>query len=289
MKFNQYINQYRFFLDFFKINAIIFIDKERKYSIDMDTDSIFEHYSKILDNLLDNNNWFKTYFQFPCSVENLDVNEDLHFRFGVSRGCVIDDNYDWCVKFNLLDLDTWYSYFHYCEKEEKVYLRAKDEHLSKYFAEARYIGTYHRYISFYHYNEIVDYFDFDEYEEDVKNLNKVLEDDLRDAWTDDIEISIPLFAYPCGQPYDYPFYNEAERVAAKRITSPLNDKNIAVAITFIHEYGFNEYKRISKFLSEQHLNDFHCQNAMIINGKYIFTDYSGFQSEGSSDDDVLFS
>jgi len=249
----------------------------------MDTQAIFSHYSHVLDNLLENNLWFAMYFQRPSSIEDISgedticVPANINIRFGVSKGCLIDEDYGWCVKFNLEDWDSYNDTYHYCEYEEKIYQKAKKAHINNYFAEAQYIGDYTRVLEFYDYNDIdhnmdwQDYWDEDEFLKELKEVEENMS-------LKEIEICIPLYAYPRAQRHFYEHdFSEKEQARARTIKSPLNEKNICVAAEFIRLYGFDEYVKLTHFLEENKINDIHRGNVMDINNNFVIIDYSGYK------------
>ena len=155
--------------------------------------ALFTHFSSILDNLLDNSNWFRTYFQAPWSLSD-DINgedvsemdDNIHIRSGATRGCIIDDRYDWVVKF---DIEEDYEYGSACAREVDIYTDAQERSLTKYFCPVIYLGYYQRTINFYSINDIEREVNLYEYDEDsIVDAVCNLEDDLKQ----EITIYIPL-------------------------------------------------------------------------------------------------
>ena len=74
-------------------------------------DKTFEHYKRVLDDLIAENEFFRFYFQSPYTLMDRDNglmredyncgNHNIEMFFGVTRGCIVDADYDEVVKFNL--------------------------------------------------------------------------------------------------------------------------------------------------------------------------------------------
>lgn len=255
----------------------------------MNKHEVFAHFSDIIDNMLHYSLFFCTYFQNPYPAENiygaiddLAVPENIAIKFGATRGCIVDEDYDYVVKFDVEEDKYGWA----CEREEKIYHAAVIEGVSNYFAECVYLGTYHKVIPFYSYSEIerkMDWYDYDG--ESFDNTFMQIEDELGEIR--DIVISIPLYAYPrASRKYHSPSIDTDEIInKAQKIISPMRDKNLAVAIDFIREYGEDEYQRVSDFMIEQDINDLHTGNFAFINNRYVCLDYSGFHSCTDTDTD----
>lgn len=249
----------------------------------MNKKEIFAHFSSIIDDMLEESLFFSTYFQRPYSAENMygsiddpALPENISIKFGATRGCIIDDYSDYVVKFDVEE-DIYGSA---CERESELYQRAKDLQLNKYFAECVYLGTYTKTIRFYDYDAIdrnLNWCDYDPIGFEEKFIAH--EDDFGEI--QNIVISIPLYAYPKAKPF-YPIgklgSSEDNDYAqkAKKISSPLRDENLVVAINFIREYGEEEYQRISSFMYEEDINDLHQANFADVGGHYTVIDYAGY-------------
>ena len=255
----------------------------------MDKKEIFQHYSRILDNMLDESLFFDTYFQSCYSMEDIEgsiddaaVPEGLDIRFGVSRGCLIDNDYDYVVKF---DIDFDNDGGSICEREIEFYREAARKGLEKYFASAAYIGTYTKTITFYNIEEIernLDWIDYNPTDFDEAFMRA--EDNFGELLP--ITISIPLYAYPKADSYCYSNLIEEEEERCKSIArssdSPLRRRNLQIAMEFIHLYGEDEYDRLSDFLELCDINDLHYKNMGFIDGNLVIIDYGGYHS-GDSD------
>ena len=75
---------------------------------------IFEYYSRLLDKLIDEHDYFKYYFQDPTTQYFGRLRENgLRIRCGIFRGCLISNNCDYVVKFPLSETGE-----ECCEREE---------------------------------------------------------------------------------------------------------------------------------------------------------------------------
>ena len=256
----------------------------------MNKHEVFSHFSSILNNMLDTSLFFETFWQSPYSADDFygsyddeALPENLNIRFGATRGCIIDDYYDYVVKFDVEE-DIYGSA---CEREESLYASEERKNLNQYFAECVYLGTYTKTIRFYDYYDIERYmswsgYDWREFEQDFMNNEDYFGE------IHDITISIPLYAYPKAEPHR-PMgiagtYDDNEYVnKAQKIYSPMRTENLIVAVDFIRQYGEEEYQRISDFLIAEDVNDLHQNNLGDVDGHYMILDYSGYH-DGYSDD-----
>ena len=235
----------------------------------MDKQSIFQHYSNILDNLL-KQPFFQVYFQYPYSINEEIERKNLLIKCGATRGCLIDLNYDYVVKY---DIDEGYS-----DREIEIYEAAEDAGLGEYFAASCYLGTYRKTIKTYDYKEIEDEFNWYDEDEFYEELNKI-KDEL-EQYT--IVVEIPLYAYEKASDYcnswQYHYSQQSER-EAKHSSGPLRERNLMVAAMFIENYGFAAYEDLNNFLLEYGVNDIHCANIGIINDRVCLIDYAGFNDK----------
>lgn len=257
----------------------------------MDRAAVFNHYSHMLDTLLENTLFFNYYFQAPYTLEE-DIEHpcfdlDWYIHFGATRFCLEDRAYDYVVKGNLLDYCA-------CEKEQEIFEVAEKEGLSKYFVQPHYIGTYTRTINFYDSADIEPYMDdFCSYDEE-EFIHAFEDNEDRFGEIQPILISIPLYAYQRVVPYNFNkaydllAYQEKSDLekTARKIKSPLRERNLAIAIEFVREYGEEEYSRFSDFLREWRVNDLHCNNLCDIEGRLCLSDFAGY--DGDYDDDWEF-
>lgn len=244
----------------------------------MNKQEIFNHYSTIIDEMINNSLFWSTYWQRPWSfgstIDGSDYDEmpaHILIQGGVTRTCIVDQDYDWVVKIDVEED----AYGSACEREEQIYDAAKAYALDRYFAEVMFLGTYTREINFYDIMDVerwCDMFDYDpEYFEKAFSENEEKFGPIRP-----ITISIPLYAYRRADTYDCGPVDADSRARAKKIASPLYSRNIAVATAFIREFGMDEYKAFSEFSLEWDINDLHCNNIGEIDGHFCIIDYSGY-------------
>ena len=247
----------------------------------MNKSAVMSHFSAILDNMLDNSLYFDVFFQQPVSasdiggsIDDISVPENINIYFGATRGCIVDDNYDYVIKF---DVDEDNDGGSCCAREYGIYERAKARGFGQYFTEVEYLGSYTKTIMFYDFNDITRHFDFDYYYDGFDEEFAKYEDYFGDIHP--VTISIPLYAYrkaswhsskprPMGAP-DY-------LKLVKKITSPMRDKNISVAVEFVYEYGEEAYAELTDFMYEENINDLHGGNIGDVDGHMVFIDFSGY-------------
>lgn len=253
----------------------------------MDNREIFAHYTTILDNLIDDYNFFRFYFQSSYSLDEDIVGEyeegyfreeNIDIRFGVSRGCIIDHNFPYVVKFDLDEEQGIYKGT--CENEVMIYEAAKLAGFEKYLCEPIYLGEYVRTFEFYPYNEIIrhidDFYGFNE-NDFTEKLYYAMDEGLN---TKTITVNIPLYAYPRARKYflKFDYSNEAKNEVIQN-GSPLTERSSAIGCAFIEEYGKMAFKEFSEFLEEYEVNDIHSGNIMSLNGHLIITDFSGYNED----------
>lgn len=244
----------------------------------MDKRAIFEHYSHVIDQMIDNSMFWATYFERPYSLEDSACGSDcdnvlmynITFSCGATRACIIDENLDWVVKFDIEE-DAEGSC---CEREVRIFEQAEAYNLGKFFAQPVFLGYYNRSYFFYDVNDIEEKMDWSYYDETEfeQNLRKI-EDTLT---IKNITVHIPLFAYPRADYCNFPFLSKEECKQFSRSNSPLVERNVIVGAAFANEYGFDEYNRLTNFCLQQHINDLHTGNVGTINGHVVLIDYSGY-------------
>ena len=242
-------------------------------------DAIFSHFSSILDNLLSQTSFFQRYFQYPVYIYDIEgsnngaIPPNIHLHFGVSRGCILDDNFpDWAVKFNLGDADCCN-----CITEIDHYESATRAHLQQYFAQPMYIGSYERVINTYPYESIDSSFDWVDFDEDYfKEQIELNKDFLGDK--EKIYIQVSLYAYPRASSHFYGVRgcDEDKYLHDVIYSSPECDISSEVATELVRCYGEDEYQRLVNFLVNEGINDIHCGNVGDIAGKFVILDYSGY-------------
>lgn len=245
---------------------------------------IFNHFKNILDELIDESNFFKYYFQYPTSLDEDIYWEDWEeceaiysnstsIRFGASRGCLIDDTYDYVVKFDLTNGDEAPT----CSDEVLIYDAAAQNGLERFFAKPIYLGTYTKKIKFYAWSyDIENPYCFDE-DYIAKSIQELI--DNYDTHKEEIEIKIPLYAYPKAERHEFHVYEEDQDETYRSVShsnSPLVEREAGIGYAFISMYGEDVFDALTEFCDEHNINDLHTGNVMELNGELIFTDYCGY-------------
>lgn len=235
----------------------------------MDMKAVFAHYSHWLDNAIDADDFLKYYFQIPF-VRDLDEfgYQDVHIACGAFRGCLISDCCDYVVKFPICP-----DGLECCEREERIYDHALSQDLQDYFVEPIYLGDYEKVIHFYRAEDIDDY--YDEFEQD---FYEVLENHVYDLISEEIVISIPLYAYPKAHVFSTNHWRKksTEETANKVCSScsPLKD-NMVTACAIYAEYGKEVFDKLSNFAFQEGINDLHAHNIGYLNNHLVIIDYAG--------------
>ena len=242
----------------------------------MNKNEIFTHYASILDKMLDSSNWFRVYFQQPWSfsvrIDKEDAEElpdNISVDCGATRGCIIDNEYDWVVKY---DIEEDYDYGSACSREVDIYEAAKEQNLDEYFTPAIYLGTYKRVINYYPYEYItreIDLYDYDE-NQIIEFINNNMNADQMIS----ITIYLPLYAYRRAR-FNFHAVSDKSRRQVKTLSGPLT-YNLTVGSIFLDCYGTDEWDTLNDFLSEWDVNDLHQANIGIINDKVCLIDFAGY-------------
>ena len=234
----------------------------------MDRNEVFQHYSEILDDLIDNSEFFQIYFQSCYTLEDdMELKNYLKLCTGVSRGCLIDSRYDYVVKFNL-------NQYSACDREISIYEDAIHYKVDKFFAEPIYIGTYKKSFKSYKLCDVLDTIDTWYNEDDFNQKLPRIEAECEKC---PIFVSIDLFAYPRVDFSEtlFSFYTKEDEDYAKESVSPLKEFNLAIAAAFIADYGTEEYNRLTDFLYDWDINDIHLGNVGEFHNRIVIIDYAG--------------
>ena len=248
----------------------------------MNKREIFEHYSSILDELIDNSLFFSTYFQSPYYIaddifgyDDEVMRNGVSYHTGATRGCLVDEDEDYVVKFDIREDD----YGSACEREVEIYRDAVESDLAQYLCEAQYIGTYTHKINFYDYYNIELHMNWCDYEPEYFE-KEFAEHEDEFGELQEIVISLPLYAYRRADTFDCGPADAYSKALAEQCESPLKERNIAVATAFIRDYGFEEYERFSEFAEAQGINDIHIANIGSIDSTMRIIDYAGYHDGG---------
>ena len=234
----------------------------------MDNQAIFQHYSQILDKILDTSEFFQMYFQ-SCYIldDDLDIALNTKISTGVSRGCLIDQDYDYVVKFPLHDSSN-------CERETMIFQDAVNNHLDNFFIQPTFIGTYQKTISAYKIDDIADTIEWYT-EEDFNSQLPLIQEKYKKQI---VTIRLKFFAYKRADTCNdetFMRYSIDDEEYAENSTSPLREYNLAIAAAFIADYGPDEYERLTVFLYEWDINDIHFGNVGEIDNHIVIIDYAG--------------
>jgi len=238
--------------------------------------STFEHYSDVIDSLIDSSDYFKVYFQNPWYTEETiygdefdELPDSISVTCGATRGCIVDKNSDWVVKFDVCEDEKGSA----CAREMNVYKAAQNAGFAPMLAEVQYLGVYTRTYEYYAYEDVDNYCGWLCYEDLIEGIHNYADKMTQHTVT----VCIHLYAYrratehKCGERYSV-----AEERSARTVASPMYKRNLGVAIEFIRTYGLDVYKTFSDFLNEWEVNDLHFGNIGDIDGHLVFIDYAGY-------------
>lgn len=256
----------------------------------MNTNEVFNHYSRILDDLISDFNFFKAFFQEPYYLDEVIDSDDYNYDFpcnikiacGATRCCIVDKDYPYVVKMNLAETDNLSDA---CEDEISIYSAAVEFGCQNYLTEARYLGEYVKEIFFYSIRDINYNMDYEAYLDEEKfndNLQEMV--DEADVKRKKITIHIPLYGYRRADNYSI-----LGNIPKKEIStaSPLCQRNENIGYAFARDWGVEEYDIFSRFLSEYNVNDLHCGNIGGIDGRIVLIDFGGFH-DGEEDEEYNY-
>lgn len=247
----------------------------------MNKNEIFNHYSDIIDTLIAKTSYFKYFFQYPESLdddifsEEYGVPANVSIRFGATRACIIDNDYNYVIK---LDIAGDCENDSICQHEVNIYEDACKNHFDHYLTPVSYVGTYSKTFHFYTYTDIIQVviipynmsFTTDLFEEKLQEAEE--KGYLRPSMKKEITIEVPLFAYDFAKKYKFSYAN----IKVPKNNSPLCERNELIAQEFIYQYGEDVYNNFSTFLRKWHINDLHFSNVGNVNGTFRIIDYGGY-------------
>ena len=240
-------------------------------------DEIFKHFSDLLTKELDES------YMFRIEMYNLD--EETNYTFetadaycssGATRMAIIDENYDWIIKFARSEDNRCQDL---CEVEEDIYNAAVASGIEQCFARPIYLGKFSYSwdgapINSVAYQVAYDGDSVDEAEAYFREKYGVEKNTL----------SAYLYAYPKANLDGYNFTaskQSLDRVKEKN-KSPLTERYDKIGAMFLEQYGDEVYETLSEFCIWEEINDIHCGNIGFIDGKIILIDYAGYH-DGDSD------
>ena len=247
----------------------------------MDKIAVFNHYCNKLDKMIEDSWCFRSFLSNPfmCIERDYDFDSDGYILLGATRCCIIDDDYDYVVKFDYNSDETGELG---SAREVDLYECAKKHNLEKFFTEACFLGTYERTLEWYAPEIVGDM--TDNSEEDFRNFISTLSDSDKSM----ITISIPLYGYKKANNYEW-LYRDVTRAEQQLVRkyrpSPLIERNINVGAAFLRDYGVEDFLRLSKFCAKNNINDIHCSNVGLIDEKIVIIDYAGYVYDNSNNED----
>lgn len=260
----------------------------------MREDLVFNHYSKILDNLLTDSTFafvFQEPREFSADFDSFfykKMPDNLFLCFGASRFCLIDDNYPFVVKVDYSNPIEYFPDFpSFCEKERYICSKAQERNFDKYLTEVKFLGTYRKVIKTYELADIDRYYSsYDLVDFDYASYVEALEEMERDGIEQrEVEIVLPLYGYEKVDIITLnPKLNSREREYYRSFNSPLSEVAVGVIVRFIEDYGLEEYYDFNEFLQEFNIHDIHAGNVGEIYGKIVILDYASYPKHGYSDD-----
>lgn len=235
-------------------------------------DEIFKHFSDLLTKELDESYMFRI-VMYNYTDEETDYTfetADAYCSSGATRMAVIDENYDWIVKFSLHEDCRCQDL---CEVEEDIYNAAIDSGIEQCFARPVYLGEFS-----YSWNgaPICDVAD-----QVVYSNCRVNEAEAYAKEKYGVEkntVSAYLYAYPKANLDSYNFTaskQSLERIEEKN-KSPLTERYHKIGAMFLEQYGDEVYETLSKFCIWEDINDIHYGNIGFIDGKVVLIDYAGY-------------
>ena len=160
----------------------------------MNCTEIYNHFVPFIEQILNSDYSDELYY---CD-HSFDINEHVYMVSGVTRAAIVDENYDWIVKY---DIDC----HEYCEREIDLYQKAICNRLEMCFPECAYIGTFQdiplyafrkakcNYHSRNLFNEELEY--IKTHKSPLSERNKSVAADLLKSWNEDIFEALSEFCY----------------------------------------------------------------------------------------------
>ena len=234
----------------------------------MNSEQIFTHYATLLDHLLREDGYWRAYFQAPFSCESIRVAKHTWLRSGVSRATLVDEEYDWVVKFDLDGASNT------CARELCTYEDALAQEFDCYLCECRFLGVYRKVVEYWDWDKVGEWAwkEKDEFEE------KIRQERFHLGKRKQIEIVLPLYGYKRATPYKFKFGLtwRDEDFCESHSRSPLVRCYKEIAVVFKEMYGVEEFERFSEFCENYGIDDLHTGNVGVIDGRFVVIDWAGF-------------
>ena len=221
---------------------------------------------RILDSLVEKPYW-KYYLQRPFEHDTIKVTDKDEVHFGDSRGCFLNADDEYVVKFELThDWDD-------CAREQELYEEAVAAGLGDMFAASHFIGNWEKQIHFYTFDDIEKYGT-----PDISNDDWVIKLEKYDLPQYDIKLRLPLYRYEKVQlleDWDFNIISKKERDYCLHTNSPLAGRDRCIAACFLRDWGIEKFLKLSDFCNEWDIDDLHRSNVGILRGRIVICDYAG--------------
>lgn len=234
-------------------------------------EEIFSHFKTVIDNLIEFSPFYKNYFLYPYYLweDEVDAFPGIILTSGSTRGCLIDENYDWVVKFNLFEEEV--NFYDWCQQECDVFSLARKLKYDKYFSEVIFLGFY---------CAEVNAIPTDYSRQDFEEVERMYQDAAIEEY-ENLTIRIPLYAYH-KESRDTQIISSRKTQSRLVQKSPLTERDPSIGSNFIEKYGEKEFNEFSTFLRAIRCDDLHGKNAFFnIEGNFKIIDYAGYHSNSS--------
>lgn len=233
-------------------------------------DEIFNHFKALMDEELDNSYDFRLFMWAPDNDDGHTFETaDAYITTGATRAAVIDEHYDWIVKFTICEDGRNEDL---CEIENDIYHDAMAEGIEMCFTRPVYLGRY----EYSWVGPDIGYVQDRIYCHDEPVAEAVNE--VREIYGEtDNTIHAYLYAYPKAKLGS--FDRKVSDVSLEKVKSdrsPLSDRFPKIAAMFLEEYGEDIYRRLTDLCVYDHVNDIHNGNIGFINNKIVLIDYAGY-------------
>jgi hypothetical protein len=199
---------------------------------------VLEHYGNIIDDILNNEEDRRILLDpYMFLDEDYQCNNGAWLCAGATRCAIVDDDYDWIVKFNLNDeykID-------YCATEAKVYANADKYGVKDMLVPCIALGSWVCSEGFvwklYAYRRITR------------------------AYSSDIYSS---------------FTPEENNIINRYESSPLIEKSKCVVVSLWREWGQEKMDKLNALCEDWDINDLHGRNIGYLEDRLVIFDYAGF-------------
>ena len=241
----------------------------------MKPQEIFEHYTAMMDDMLQAHDFWKIYFQAPLPLYN---EQEIPFPLfsGATRSCLVDINYPYVVKWDTIESGEECG----CEREAALYDAAVNEELDQYFLEPICLGYYERTVVAYDASDFYDERNYNEkyYPNEKEYAEAITCLESEGLWPTRHTIRLKLWAYPRAISAQGLLRKQHSDEAKKAASSyPRYGRNLDMPsiAAWVDEIGVAEFAHLYEFLLDNDINDLHSGNIMQYNSHLVFSDYAG--------------